>query len=134
MPPCQEQLAAFTVLFKVPWLLHLSPMLCPRAPQCHGEFSAHPLCLWQDGGSAAGGTIVLSDGVSVPYDWLVLALGAETNTFGIPGVKELALPFATYEDALKVRGWMAFISLVLEGGRECVCCVGGTGQLDVWLR
>lgn len=49
-----------------------------------------------------GGTVVLADGLSVPYDWLVLALGAETSTFGVPGAKELALPFATYDDALKV--------------------------------
>lgn len=46
--------------------------------------------------------VLLSDGVSIPYDWLVLALGSETNTFGVLGVKELALPFSTYDDALKV--------------------------------
>jgi NADH:ubiquinone reductase (non-electrogenic) len=58
--------------------------------------------LLQDGSSEGGGTVLLSDGLSVPYDWLVLALGAETNTFGIPGVKELAMPFSTYDDAMKV--------------------------------
>ena len=49
-----------------------------------------------------GGLITLADGQTVEYDWLVLALGAETSTFGIPGVKELALPFSTYDDAVKV--------------------------------
>ena len=59
-------------------------------------------CL-QDGGSAGGGVVVLSDGAQVAYDWLVVSLGAETSTFGIPGVKELALPFSTYQDAQRVR-------------------------------
>jgi len=49
-----------------------------------------------------GGLITLADGQTVEYDWLVLALGAETTTFNIPGVKELALPFSTYNDAVKV--------------------------------
>ena len=55
-----------------------------------------------DGGSEGGGTVVLDSGEGLPYDWLVLALGAETNTFGIPGVKEYALPFSTYDDADRV--------------------------------
>ena len=55
-----------------------------------------------DGGSAAGGRITLADGQHVEYDWLVLALGSETSTFGIPGARELATPFCTYIDALKV--------------------------------
>lgn len=55
-----------------------------------------------DGGSEGGGTVVLDSGEGLPYDWLVLALGAETNTFGIPGVKEYALPFSTYADASRV--------------------------------
>ncbi|GAB4822180.1 hypothetical protein N2152v2_009226 [Parachlorella kessleri] len=56
----------------------------------------------QDGTSEGGGAVLLQNGLSVPYDWLVLALGSETNTFGVPGVKELALPFSTYSDAMRV--------------------------------
>lgn len=56
-----------------------------------------------DGGSEGGGTVVLDSGEALPYDWLVLALGAETNTFGIPGVKEHAIAFSTYEDAIRVN-------------------------------
>jgi len=51
----------------------------------------------------AGGYITLKDGQTLEYDWLVLALGAETASFGIPGVRELALPFCTYNDAVRVR-------------------------------
>lgn len=46
--------------------------------------------------------MTLADGQTVEYDWLVLALGAETASFGIPGVRDLALPFCTFEDATKV--------------------------------
>lgn len=56
----------------------------------------------QDGGSTGGGVVVLADGASVPYDWLVVSLGAETATFGVPGVRECALPFATYQDSQRV--------------------------------
>lgn len=48
--------------------------------------------------------MVLADGAAVEYDWLVLALGSRTATFGIPGVRELALPFCTFDDAQRVRG------------------------------
>ena len=62
-----------------------------------------PLPSVQDGGSTGGGVVMLQDGASVPYDWLVVSLGAETSTFGIPGVKDCALPFSTYQDAERVR-------------------------------
>ena len=55
------------------------------------------------GSARAGGYITLKDGQTLEYDWLVLALGAETVSFGIPGVRELALPFCTYDDAVRVR-------------------------------
>lgn len=54
------------------------------------------------GGGGSGGTVTLSNGSVVEYDWLVVALGAETTTFGIPGARQLAVPFCTYADALQV--------------------------------
>lgn len=39
----------------------------------------------------------------VPYDLLVIAVGAKVNTFGIPGVTENALFLKTAEDARKIR-------------------------------
>jgi Pyridine nucleotide-disulphide oxidoreductase len=71
--------------------------------------AVEPEKLLPDGGSAAGGRITLADGQHVEYDWLVLALGSETSTFGIPGAKELATPFCTYADALKVQ-WVSVSS------------------------
>ena len=44
----------------------------------------------------------MTDGQRLQYDWLVLALGSSTSTFGIPGVKELALPFNDFKDAMRV--------------------------------
>lgn len=46
----------------------------------------------------------MADSSVVEFDWLVLALGSDTVTFGIPGVKELALPFTTFDDAMRVGG------------------------------
>ena len=37
------------------------------------------------------------------YDWLVLALGADSVFFGIEGVKEHCVPFCTYSDAMRVH-------------------------------
>lgn len=55
------------------------------------------------GNSGGGGTVTLGNGSVVEYDWLVVALGAESTTFGIPGARELAVPFCTYADALQVK-------------------------------
>ena len=48
--------------------------------------------------TCAGGRVTLSSGIAVDYDWLVLALGSETNTFGVPGAREHALTFCSYDD------------------------------------
>lgn len=71
--------------------------------------AVQPELTTQDGGSMGGGVVVLSDGASVPYDWLVVSLGAETSTFGVPGVRECALPFATYQDSQRVAARLALL-------------------------
>lgn len=40
---------------------------------------------------------------TIPYDYLVYAVGAETQTFGIPGVKEHACFMKELHDAEKAR-------------------------------
>ncbi len=52
--------------------------------------------------------VVISYGVrrlrqELPFDYLVLALGSETNYFGIPGVAEQALGIKTLRDAVLLR-------------------------------
>lgn len=39
----------------------------------------------------------------VPYDLLILALGARSNDFNVPGVKEHAFPIKVMEDAVRLR-------------------------------
>jgi len=52
---------------------------------------------------AGGGTVRLVGGNELEYDWLVLALGADTVTYGVPGVRENCLPFATFDDATRLN-------------------------------
>lgn len=42
-------------------------------------------------------------GEKIGYDYLVLAPGAETNFYNIPGAKEFALPLKSLEDARKIK-------------------------------
>lgn len=61
---------------------------------------------------AANKTVTFSDSsdikgavstTTIPYDYLVYAVGAETQTFGIPGVKEHSCFMKELHDAEKVR-------------------------------
>lgn len=66
--------------------LHPSDHLAPEGPK----------------GSSCSGTVLLESGTVIEYDWLVLALGADTKLDVVPGALEFALPFSTLDDALKV--------------------------------
>lgn len=48
-------------------------------------------------------TITLTDGATVAYDRLVLAAGAVTNTFGVPGADEHAFGMKSLTDAEAIR-------------------------------
>jgi NADH:ubiquinone reductase (H+-translocating) len=50
--------------------------------------------------------VVTGDGMDVPYDYLVLALGSRTHFLGVSGAEEHALPFKTIHHALAVRNWI----------------------------
>ena len=50
----------------------------------------------------ANNTVHTENG-SLSYDYLVLAMGTETNFFGLANVKEKALPMKTIDDALQMR-------------------------------
>jgi NADH dehydrogenase len=47
--------------------------------------------------------VVLADGAALTYDQLVLAAGAVTADFGVPGVEEHGLPLKTLTDAMRLR-------------------------------
>jgi hypothetical protein len=59
-----------------------------------------PETILRDGGSVGGGTVTLATGEVVPYDYLIVSLGAEPDSKGVPGVKDFAKPFATLDDAV----------------------------------
>lgn len=67
--------------------------------------------------------MVLSSGVAVEYDWLVLALGADSVFFGIEGVKEHCVPFCTYSDAMKVPFLFALSSKAAEHKAVPAACL-----------
>mgnify|MGYP001391768476 CR=1 FL=1 len=48
-------------------------------------------------------TLAVDDGEPVPFDGLVLAAGAGTNWFGVPGAAEHAFPLYSLADALALR-------------------------------
>ncbi|HZA79889.1 MAG TPA: NAD(P)/FAD-dependent oxidoreductase, partial [Actinomycetes bacterium] len=47
--------------------------------------------------------VLTEEGGRFPYDFLVLAAGATTATFGIPGVEEHSFPLKSMPDALRLR-------------------------------
>lgn len=50
-----------------------------------------------------GGTVILESGLQIEYDWLLLALGAESKRDIVPGAAEHALPFSSLEDVLEIE-------------------------------
>ena len=47
--------------------------------------------------------VMVADGEPIPYDYLILAAGAVSSDFGVPGVREHALTLKSLEDAIDVR-------------------------------
>ena len=74
-----------------------------------------------DAPGGGGGSVLLEGGGEVEWDYLVVALGAEPDARGVPGVRERARPFATLEDAEFVDARLA----VLEAA--AAAAAGGAG-------
>ncbi|CAG9461901.1 unnamed protein product [Pedinophyceae sp. YPF-701] len=75
------------------------------------------------GADGVGGKVKLSDGSEVPYDWLVVALGARADPRGVPGALDHAIPFNSLEDAKAIKE--ALTQLERSGRSGRVCVVGG---------
>jgi NADH dehydrogenase len=76
--------------------------------------------------------VALDDGGSLDYDALVLAAGATTNDFGIPGVAEFAFPLYTLSEAIDLRQHVLNCfedterdPALVDGGALTVVIVGG---------
>jgi NADH dehydrogenase len=50
--------------------------------------------------------MIETDECEISYDYLVIALGTETNYFGMEKVKECSLPMKTIDDALNLRNYL----------------------------
>lgn len=55
-----------------------------------------------EGVDTAGKVVKTSSG-DVPYDYLVIAMGTETNYFGMENVKKYSVPMKTIDDAINLR-------------------------------
>ena len=82
--------------------------------------------------------VELADGDELHYDYCVVALGAETAFYGIPGVEEHATPLKRLADAAEIRReFEAVIDQVghddpaANGGRTGTVVVGGAGLSGV---
>ena len=69
----------------------------------------------------------------VEYEYLLIALGAETNFFGIPGLQENALELKSLNDALKIRDtvWEMVEGAATDEAVDIV--IGGAGSTGVEL-
>jgi len=78
-------------------------------------------------------TVHLEDGASLGYDFLILAAGATTDDFGIPGVATHAFPLYTLSQAIQLRQHILTCfeaaerdpALVDEGALTCLIVGGG---------
>lgn len=77
------------------------------------------------------GDIHFEDKTKLKFDYLILALGAEPNYFGIPGLQENSLPLKSFLDALKIRD--AIWSKIEEGAKKIRIVIGGGGSTGVEL-
>lgn len=87
-----------------------------------------------------GNRVVLTDGQTLDYDMLVLALGGETPLERVPGAAEYAFPFRTLADAQRLRAHLKRLqdrkpmqSLGSEGGNPVRLAIAGAGASGVEL-
>lgn len=80
-------------------------------------------------------SVYLKSGKSIDYDYLVLALGAESNDFGIKGVREFAYVFRELKETILLRDHIRTVfHLADERGQEevnIVVCGGGFSGVEL---
>jgi NADH dehydrogenase len=70
-------------------------------------------------------------GATLPFDYLVLAIGSETNYFNISGLQKYALTLKTFMDAMRIRD--KIIEAFTGGAKELNIVIGGGGPTGVEL-
>lgn len=88
---------------------------------------------------AASGKIFFVSGKIINAKHLVIALGAEINYFGIPGLQEYSLPLKTFWDAIKIRETV--LSHLKQKDKLKILVGGGgstgveiAGELKMWIN
>ena len=79
---------------------------------------------------AARRRIRLENGGTLAYEFLILALGSETNYFGIPGLREYSVPLKTCDDAAQLRN---AIEAAVRRKPSLAVVIGGAGATGVEL-
>ena len=82
------------------------------------------------GHDAANHSLTLRTNGKLSYEYLILALGSETNYFNIPGLQDTSLPLKTCDDAALLRNK---IETVLKEKSSLKIVVGGAGASGVEL-
>jgi NADH:quinone reductase (non-electrogenic) len=83
--------------------------------------------------------VLVDEGSSLTYDFLVLAAGAVSSDFGVPGVEQHAIPLKTLADATRLRNTVlarfeaanADPALVDDGGLTFVVAGGGPTGVEL---
>ncbi len=84
--------------------------------------------------------LVYLDSGELSYDILVVALGSTSEYFGVPGAREFAWPFKTFEDATRFRNALVAEFSAKNGPVNLVVSGGGftgvetAGELACYLR
>jgi hypothetical protein len=76
-------------------------------------------------GSVGGGSVLLDDGTRLPYDWLVLALGADARAAQVPGAAAHAIPFVSLADVERCESALRAASATRGAAPVRVAVVGG---------
>lgn len=77
--------------------------------------------------------VLLSDGTRIPYNYLLLALGSQTNYFSVPGLESRAFPLKSVADALNVRNGLEEVFARKQAHEKISIIVGGGGYTGVEL-
>ena len=85
------------------------------------------------------GRVALASGAHLDYDYLIIALGAQTHYFGIPGMQKGALGLKSFDDAIRIRDAVWLSSCTLNRLRIVIGGGGSTGvelagELQPWLN
>lgn len=86
--------------------------------------------------------IIFSDGTTTEFEYLVFALGSETNYFGIPHLKENSFPLKNTYDAINIRNQIHEIFQRKQPNQRISMVIGGGGftgcefaaELGCWVK